>query len=89
MAEPARAVSRDVLVELHQSAHGLENDLAAIRMCTEFSMRTASKNHDDPLLASIRRDLDQVYRATEEAFDKVRSLVLRLQEVLDNEEMPV
>lgn len=75
-----------MFVELHQVAHDLKNDLAAIHMYSEFVSRTASKNQADPLLASIRSDLEQVRLATEEATNRVRLLTRRIQEALDDVE---
>ena len=89
MADHACSVGRDTLAELHQIAHGLENDLAAIHMYSELVLGTASKNQVDPLFASIRSDLEQVRLATEDATNRARLLTRRLQEALDDEETQV
>ena len=89
MAKRARPKNRGILAELHESAHDLVNDLAAIRMCAELASATASKNQVDPLLASIQNDLEQIRLATEEANNRARLLTRRLQEALDDEEMLV
>jgi hypothetical protein len=85
VAEHGRSLGRDTLVELYRSAHDLENDLAAIRMCTELALGTAAKDQVDPLLSAVWRDLEQVRVSTEEAAKKARQLALRLQGVLEEE----
>jgi hypothetical protein len=89
MADHACSVGRDTLAELHQVAHDLVNDLAAIRMHTEFVSETASKNQVDPLLASIRSDLEQVRLAVESATNHACLLTRRVQDALEDEATPV
>ena len=85
----ARSIGRDALAEFHQCAHDLLNDLAVIRMYIGITLGTASKNQVDPLLASIRSDLEQVRLATEEAIERTRFLTRRLQEESNDEDTQV
>jgi hypothetical protein len=58
-------------------------------MHTEFVSRTASKNQVDPLLASIRSDLEQVRLAVESATNHALLLTRRVQDALEDEATPV
>jgi signal transduction histidine kinase len=85
MADRAPSTGRDTHAELHRCAHDLLNDLAVIRMYTAVVLETASKNQVDPLLASIRDDLEQVCLSTEDAIERARLLSRRLQEEFNDE----